>query len=93
MMQTDGAKAMSTDSLVRRSARAVRELCECDANGHDRPTLTFVSISKTIASGHAPAIMGISIPGKSSFADDVVPNQDFVDEVMRRADPHRRNRR
>jgi YD repeat-containing protein len=85
VMQTDGVKPMTTDSLVRRMARAIKELCECDPNGFDRPTLTFLSISKMIASGHVPAIMDVSIPGQSSFAADVSPNQDLVDEVVRRA--------
>ncbi|MDP3163972.1 MAG: hypothetical protein Q8N06_00780 [Hydrogenophaga sp.] len=73
---------MPTATLVRRIAKAIDKLCECDPNGYSKPTLTFLSISKMIASGHVPAVFGITIPGQSTFDATVVPDQSFVDTVV-----------
>jgi hypothetical protein len=85
MMQSEGYKPLPTATLIRRIARAIDRLCECDPNGYSKPTLTFLSVSKMVASGHVPAVLGISIPGQSAFDASITPNQAFVDEVVIRA--------
>ncbi len=85
MMQSEGYRPLPTASLIRRLSKALDKLCECDPNGYSKPTLTFLSISKMITSGHVPAVLGISIPGQSAFDVSITPDQTFVDEVVMRA--------